>query len=75
MQTSLRGIAKEAKLLLYEANIIEEPCARKPHVGIWCATKAVRLGTVGKMEEGPPATISRSGCQTPVSCVDKESRW
>ncbi|WP_028579889.1 hypothetical protein [Desulfogranum japonicum] len=34
MQTSLRGIAKEAKLLLYEANTIEEPCAGKPHAGI-----------------------------------------
>jgi hypothetical protein len=34
MQTSLGGIAKEAKLLLYEANTIEEPCAGKPHAGI-----------------------------------------
>ncbi|WP_028581589.1 hypothetical protein [Desulfogranum japonicum] len=34
MQTSLRGIAKEAKLLLYEANTIEEPYAEKPHAGI-----------------------------------------
>jgi len=33
------------------------------------------LVTVRKMEEGPPTTISRSGCQTTVSCVDKESRW
>ncbi len=34
MQTSLRGIAKKAERLLYEANNTEEPCARKPHAGI-----------------------------------------
>ena len=33
MQTSLRGIAKKAKLL-YEVSNTEEPCAGKPHAGI-----------------------------------------
>ncbi len=34
MQTALRGIAKKAERLLYEANNTEEPCAGKPHAGI-----------------------------------------
>ena len=35
MQTSLRGIAKKAKIMpLYEASNTEEPCAEKPHAGI-----------------------------------------
>jgi len=43
MQTSLRGIAKRAKkMLLYEANDTEEPCAGKPHAGI-------SEGAVGKL--------------------------
>ncbi len=34
MQTSLRGRAKKAERLLYEANNTEDPCAGKPHAGI-----------------------------------------
>jgi hypothetical protein len=33
-------------------------------------SKKFLLVTVGKMEEGPPATTSRSSCQIAVSCVD-----
>jgi RNA-directed DNA polymerase len=37
---------------------------------VYHESKKVLLVTVGKMEDGPPATISRSSCQTTVSCVD-----
>jgi hypothetical protein len=38
--------------LLHDVSNIEEPCAGKPHAGIWCAMRArlILLVTIGKME-------------------------
>ncbi len=46
-------------------------CGNSARTDLVChESKKDLLVTVGKMEDGPPATISRSSCQTTVSCVD-----
>ena len=59
-----------ANLVICEGH--EEPYeARVSRTVLVCReSKKILLVTVGKMEEGPPATTSRSGRQTTVSCVD-----
>ena len=79
VQTSLRGIAKTDKTDA-EASTTEEPDGggiwkgerrNTARPGLVChESEKVLLVTVGKMEDGPPVTTFRSGCQTTVSCVD-----